>query len=66
MSTQSHFYVPDDDILRELGRMQVLHGHLDHTLRLAIKRLLGISTDDLTYWNETGGMKASCENEPAP
>lgn len=56
MSSKIEFYVPDDDILRELGRLQVRHSHLDHTLRLAIKRMLGISIDDLGYWNETRGM----------
>jgi len=56
MSTEDEFYVPGDDILRELGRTQVLHSHLDHTLRLAIKRMLGISIDDPGYWNETRGM----------
>jgi hypothetical protein len=58
MSSTSEFYVPDDDILRELGRLQIRHSHLDHTLRLAIKRMLGISIDDLGYWNETRGMAA--------
>lgn len=58
MSTQSEFYVPDDDILRELGHLQVRHSHLDHTLRLAIKRMLGISIDDPGYWDETRGMAA--------
>jgi len=56
MSSKIEFYVPDDDILRELGRLQVRHSHLDHTLRLAIKRMLGISIDDPGYWNETRGM----------
>jgi hypothetical protein len=56
MSTEGEFYIPGDDILCELGRMQVLHSHLDHTLRLAIKRMLGISIDDPGYWNETRGM----------
>jgi hypothetical protein len=46
VSAEGEFYVPSDDILRELGRIQVLHSHLDHTLRLAIKRLLGISIND--------------------
>ena len=59
MSTEGKFYVPGDDILRELGRMQVLHSHLDHTLRLAIKRMLGISIDEPGYWNETRGMAAA-------
>jgi hypothetical protein len=58
MSTQGKFFVPGDAILRELGRMQVLHSQLDHTLRLAIKRMLGISIDDPGYWNETRGMAA--------
>ena len=58
MSTESEFYTPDDDILRELGRLQIRHSHLDHTLRLAIKRMLGISIDDPGYWNETRGMAA--------
>lgn len=56
MSFTAEFYVPDDDILCELGRLQVRHSHLDHTLRLGIKRLLGISIDDPGYWNETRGM----------
>lgn len=58
MSSTAEFYVPDDDILCELGRLQVRHSHLDHTLRLGIKRLLGISIDDPGYWNETHGMSA--------
>jgi hypothetical protein len=59
MSSEGEFYVPDDDILCALGRLQVLHSHLDHTLRLAIKRMLGISIDDPGYWNETRGMAAA-------
>lgn len=58
MSSTAEFYVPDDDILRELGRLQIRHSHLDHTLRLAIKRMLGIPIDDPGYWNETRGMAA--------
>ena len=58
MSSKAEFYVPDDDILCELGRLQIRHSHLDHTLRLAIKRMLGISIDDPGYWNETRGMTA--------
>jgi hypothetical protein len=56
MSSTGKFYIPDDNILRELGRLQIRHSHLDHTLRLAIKRKLGISIDDPGYWNETRGM----------
>ena len=48
--------MPDDDTLRELGRMQILHSQLDNMLRLVIKRALGISIDDPGYWNETRGM----------
>lgn len=59
MSAEAEFYVPDDKTLCELGRMQVLHSPLDHTLRLAIKRMLGISIDDPGYWNETLGMAAT-------
>src|SRR5690349_21685691 len=59
MSSESEFYIPNDAILRELGRLQILHSHLDHTLRLAIKRMLGISIDDPGYWNETHGMAAA-------
>lgn len=59
MSSTGEFYVPDDDILRELGRLQVRHSHLDHTLRLAIKRMLGISIDDPGYWTESSGMAAT-------
>jgi hypothetical protein len=59
MSSQSEFYEPDDDVLRELGRLQIRHSHLDHTLRLTIKRMLGISIDDPGYWNETRGMTSA-------
>jgi hypothetical protein len=58
MSSIVEYYIPDEDILRELGLLQVRHGHLDHTLRLAIKRMLGIAMDDPGYWNETRGMAA--------
>ena len=58
MSSKSEFYEPDDAILCELGRLQIRHSHLDHTLRLAIKRMLDISIDDPGYWNETRGMAA--------
>ena len=56
MSIQAQYFIPEEDTLREIGRMQVLHGHLDHSLRLSIKRILGISVDDPGYWNETRGM----------
>ena len=59
MSSQAQYFMPDDDTLRELGRLQVLHSQLDHALRLAIKRMLGISVDDSGYWNETRGMTAA-------
>jgi len=59
MNSQGEFYVPDGAILRELGRLQIVHSHLDHMLRLAIKRMLGISIDDPGYWNETRGMSAA-------
>jgi hypothetical protein len=57
-SSTAEFYVPGDDIPREPGLMQIRHSHLDHTLRLAIKRMLGISIDNEGYWNETRGMSA--------
>jgi len=56
MANLAQFYVPNDAVLRELGRMQVLHGHLDHMLRLVIKRTLGISITNPGYWDETRGM----------
>jgi hypothetical protein len=59
MSSKSEFYEPDDDVLCELGRLQIRHSHLDHTLRLTIKRMLGISIDDPGYWNETRGMTST-------
>lgn len=51
--------MPGSDILCEFGRVQVLHSDLDHTLRRAIKRMLGISVDDPGYWNETRGMSGA-------
>jgi hypothetical protein len=59
MSSQSEFYEPDDKVLCELGRLQIRHSHLDHTLRLTIKRMLGISIDDPGYWDETRGMTST-------
>ena len=59
MSFQAQYGVPGEDTLRELGRLQVLHSQLDHALRLAIKRMLGISVDDPGYWNETRGMAST-------
>ncbi len=56
MSTEGEFYLPDDAVLRELGRVALLHSHLDHTLRLTIKRALGISIDDPGYWKQTHFM----------
>ena len=56
MSVQAQYFIPEDETLRELGRLQVLHSQLEHALRLAIKRMLGISVDDPGYWNETRGM----------
>jgi hypothetical protein len=59
VSSNGQFYEPEQDILCELGRLQIRHSHLDHTLRLAIKRMLGISINDPGYWNETRGMAAA-------
>ena len=56
MSFQAQYYMPADEVLRELGRLQVVHSHLDHALRLGIKRMLGLSIDDPGYWTETRGM----------
>jgi len=57
MATLSEFYIPDDDaLLREVARVLIRHGHLDHMLQLAIKRMLGISIDDPGYTTETRGM----------
>lgn len=56
MSIVIKYYVPDSEILREVGRLQIRHGHLDHMLRLVIKRMLGIAIDDPGYWDETHGM----------
>lgn len=62
MGPESELYIPCDEILRELGLLQIRHTHLDHTLRLAIKRMLGISIDDPGYWNESRGMTAALRN----
>jgi hypothetical protein len=56
MATTGEFYMPDDELLKQLGRVAIRHGHLDYVMRLAIKRLLGISTDDPGYATETRGM----------
>ncbi|MGV8805337.1 MAG: hypothetical protein ACWA6Y_10295 [Polaromonas sp.] len=63
MTFQAQYFMPDDGTLRELGRLQVLHSQLDHALRLAIKRMLGISVDDSGYWNETRGMTAALRDK---
>jgi hypothetical protein len=56
MSTMIEFYMPNQNILMGVGRIVIRHGHLDHVLRLAIKRLLEISIDDPRYEVETKGM----------
>jgi hypothetical protein len=40
---------PSADILRELGRVVVSHGHLEEALRIAFKRMLKISVLDDAY-----------------
>lgn len=62
VSAEVEYLLPPDNILRELGRIQVLHSHLDHTLRLAIKRIRGIAIDDLEYWAATDYMSAGLRN----
>jgi len=59
MADEGYFYIPDDDILREVGRIVIRHGLLDHLLRLAIKRFLGISIEDEGYASETRGMSSA-------
>lgn len=57
MAQLATFYLPEDEaLLREVGRVVIRHSHLDHMLRLAIKRMLGISIDDPGYMTETRGM----------
>ena len=45
--------------------MQVLHSQLDHTLRLAIKRMLGISIDDPGYWTRRAAWLRRYGSVPA-
>lgn len=40
---------PSEDVLRELGRVVVSHGHLEEALRIALKRMLKISVLDDAY-----------------
>ena len=41
------FHVPDDQaFLAGVGRVSLCHGHLDHTLRLLIETLAGISVPE--------------------
>src|SRR5205809_447680 len=49
-------FIPSDDVLREVGRVAIRHGQLDHVLRLAIKRVVGISITDPLYAELTKGM----------
>src|SRR4051812_30835207 len=63
MATLAQFYMPDDDaLLCAVGRVIILHGHLDHMLRLGIKRMLGISIDDPGYMSQTHGMTRTLRN----
>lgn len=59
MKAQTQFFIPDESILRELGRLQVMHSQFDHTLRLMMMRTLGINMDDPKYWIETRGMTSA-------
>ena len=49
-------FIPSDEVLREVGRVVIRHGQLDHALRLAIKRVVGVSIADPLYAELTRGM----------
>lgn len=56
MAEVGKMYLPDDEIALTVGRITIRHGQLDHVMRLAIKRMLGISIDDPGYASATKGM----------
>lgn len=49
-------FMPEEAILREVGRIVIRHGHVDHSLRNAIKRVLKVSIDDPILVKWTKGM----------
>jgi hypothetical protein len=56
MAEIGKMYMPDDEIALIVGRITIRHGQLDHVMRLAIKRMLGVSIDDPGYATATKGM----------
>ncbi len=49
-------YMPAPALTREVGKIVIRHGQLDHLQRLTIKSLLGISITDALYKKETDKM----------
>jgi len=56
-------YMPAPALTRELGKIVIRHGQVDHLLRLTIKSLLGISITDPLYKHETHKKRSSVLRE---
>jgi hypothetical protein len=59
MAVEAKSLVPDNARLIGLGRVTICHGHLEHALKLSLKRLLEISLDDPDYHDKVGKLLAS-------
>ncbi len=58
MPIEATSWVPDEARLMATGRVTVCHGHLEHALKLSLKRLLEISLDDPGYHDKVGKLMA--------
>ena len=56
MSVMIKPYMPAPVLSREVGKIVIRHGQLDHLQRLMIKSLLGIAITDPLYKQETSKM----------
>ena len=55
--TMVGFYTPPNErLMRELGKLVVSHGHLEHILRMTYKTLAGISLERARMDKSTAGM----------
>jgi len=51
-------WVPNQARLRAMGPVTICHGHLEHALKLSLKRLLEVSLDDPDYHDKVGKLMA--------